>query len=384
MDYRRLCLKKRKARRSARYAAVHQSIVKHSTLACGLHISGLVFGARNGSADVFSKLDRTLIIAEVGNNHEGDFDVACELIDKAAETGVDAVKFQTFIPERYSSVRDVTRMETLNRFRLSYDQFASLADRAHARNLLFISTPFDLESAAFLGTIVDAVKIASGDNTFYPLIRKAAETGKPMIISTGLADRNEIARAVDHVTQSWREPGIDHELALLHCVASYPVPVEQANLAAIRSLSAAFPEQTIGYSDHTIGPEAAVLAVALGARIIEKHFTLDTAYSDFRDHQLSADPSDMTTLVDAVRRAEAMMGTGEITAMPCEEPMMGPVRRSIVAARDLTAGHTVSHEDLTWVRPGGGIAPGDEDQLIGRRMRRDVTHGDMITPEHLD
>ena len=333
---------------------------------------------------MFKYLDRTLVIAEVGNNHEGDFTVACDLVDRAAETGVDAVKFQTFIPEHYCSVRDEARMATLNRFRLSYGQFADLADRARAKGLLFLSTPFDLESAAFLGTIVDAIKIASGDNTFYPLIRKAAETGKPMIISTGLADENDMIRAVACARDTWERLGTSPDLALLHCVASYPVPADQANLAAVRSMAAAFPDLTIGYSDHTIGPEAAVLAVALGARIIEKHFTLDTAFSDFRDHQLSADPAAMTALVAAVRHAEALMGTGVLGAMPCEEPMLTPVRRSVVAARDLNAGERIATADVTWVRPGGGIPPGGEDQVIGRRVRQAVAQGAMITSEFLD
>ena len=333
---------------------------------------------------MFKTLDRTLIIAEVGNNHEGDFSVACELVDRAAETGVDAVKFQTFIPEHYCSVRDEARMATLNRFRLTYDQFADLAARARTKGLLFLSTPFDLESADFLGTIVDAMKIASGDNTFYPLIRKAAETGKPMIISTGLADHNVMAKAVTCARDAWARQGVSPDLALLHCVASYPVPADQANLAAISTMIGAFPDLTIGYSDHTIGPEAAVLAVALGARIIEKHFTLDTAFSDFRDHQLSADPEGLTDLVQAVRRTEMMLGDGTLGAMPCEGPMVPAVRRSVVAARDLAAGEEVFPGDITWVRPGGGVPPGSEDQVVGRRLRQAVAQGDMIKSEFLD
>tara|TARA_R110001592_G_scaffold161973_1_gene394879 strand:+ start:25412 stop:26413 length:1002 start_codon:yes stop_codon:yes gene_type:complete len=333
---------------------------------------------------VFKTLNRTLIIAEVGNNHEGDFSVACELVDRAAETGVDAVKFQTFIPEHYCSARDEARMATLNRFRLTYNQFADLAARARAKGLLFLSTPFDLESATFLGTIVDAIKIASGDNTFYPLIRKAAETGKPMIISTGLADHDTMTKAATCARDTWSQMGATPDLALLHCVASYPVPTDQANLAAIRTMIGAFPDLTIGYSDHTIGPEAAVLAVALGARIIEKHFTLDTAFSDFRDHQLSADPPALAALVQAVRRTEMMLGDGILGAMPCEGPMVPAVRRSVVAARDLVQGEQISLNDITWVRPGGGIPPGGEDQAIGRRLRQAVAQGDMIKSEFLD
>jgi sialic acid synthase SpsE len=340
-----------------------------------------VFLAR--SMGVFQTLDRTLIIAEIGNNHEGDIAVARDLVLRAADTGVDAVKFQTFIPEHYCSVRDAARMETLNRFRLSFDQFAELAELARSKGLLFLSTPFDLESARFLGTVVDAIKIASGDNTFYPLIETAAAAAKPMIISTGLAGHDEIARAVDCAERAWRAKGVAPGLALLHCVASYPVPEDQANLGAIRTLADGFPKCTAGYSDHTIGADAAVLAVGLGARVIEKHFTLDTNFSDFRDHQLSADPEMMQTLVTAVRRAETMIGDGVLGTMPCEEPMLTPVRRSVVAARDLAAGETVSAEDVTWVRPGGGIPPGGEDGVIGRTLHRDVAQGDMIQSDIL-
>jgi len=333
---------------------------------------------------VFPTLDSTLIIAEIGNNHEGSIVVARELIVRAAETGVDAVKFQTFVPEHYCSVRDTARMETLNRFRLTYDQFAELAEFARSKGLMFLSTPFDLKSAAFLGTIVDAIKIASGDNTFYPLIREAAKTGKPLIISTGLADREDMTKAVACAQDTWIRQGTTGDLALLHCVASYPVPTGQANLAAIRTMIDTFPDLPIGYSDHTIGPEAAVLAVALGAQIIEKHFTLDTAFSDFRDHQLSADPTALAALVQAVRATETMLGDGILGAMPCEGPMLSAVRRSVVAARDLAAGAPVSAVDITWVRPGGGIPPGGEDQVIGRRLRQAVAQGDMIKPEYLD
>jgi N,N'-diacetyllegionaminate synthase len=160
--------------------------------------------------------------------------------------------------------------------------------------------------------------------------------------------------------------------------------VDQANLAAIRTMIGAFPGLAIGYPDHTIGPQAAVLAVALGARIIEKHFTLDTAFSDFRDHQLSADPPALTALVQAVRQTEAMLGDGTLGAMPCEGLMVPAVRRSVVAARDLAAGETISADDITWVRPGGGVSPGGEDQVVGKQLRQAIAQGDMIKPESLD
>lgn len=333
---------------------------------------------------MFTERTRTLIIAEVGNNHEGDFEVAKELIDRAAETGVDAVKFQTFLPELFTSRADPARFQRLQKFQLSFDQFAELAVRARSRGLLFISTPLDLKSAEFLSGIVDAMKIASGDNTFWPLIRAAARSGRPMIISTGISGRAEIQQAVDAVEATWSETGNASELALLHCVVSYPAPPAQANLAAITALRRVFPRQSIGYSDHTIGIDAAVTAVALGARVIEKHFTLANDFSDFRDHQLSADPKAMTELASRIRDLESMLGNGELGTMACENELVTPVRRSIAAATDLPAGHRLAAGDIIWIRPGSGIPPGQEDRVIGRSLTRAVAAGDMILPDLLD
>jgi len=333
---------------------------------------------------VFKDLTRTLIIAEVGNNHEGDMGVARELVDRAVETGADAVKFQTFIAEKFSSPADAARFARLKKFQLSFDEFAELAERARAKGLMFFSTPLDLDSARFLATIVDALKIASGDNTFWPLIECCAESGKPMIISTGISGQAEIQEAVDRVSAVWSAKRHDGDLALLHCVVSYPAPPEQANLAAIRSLTAAFPGQTIGYSDHTMGLDAAVAAVAMGARIVEKHFTLANDYSDFRDHQLSANPEDMARLVQRIRAADAMAGDGVLGCLACEQDLVTPVRRSIAAGRDLPAGHVIAADDIVWIRPGGGFAPGREADVLARKLTQAVAGGEMIRPEHLE
>lgn len=326
---------------------------------------------------------RTRVIAEIGNNHEGDIGVARELVQAAAAAGVDAVKFQTFIPENYTTVLDRDRQARLRGFQLSFDQFAELAELTRGLDLGFISTPLDLDSARFLGGIVDAIKIASGDNTFYPLIACAAESGKPMIISTGIADEAEIAKAVACARAVWARTGAGGDLTLLHCVVSYPAAPDQANLAAVGTLRARFPDETIGYSDHTIGAEAACLAVALGAEVLEKHFTLDNNYSDFRDHQVSADPDAMRAFVDAVRRTEAMLGAGPLGTMPCEEENITPVRRSLCAARDLPAGAVLGPDDVNWVRPGGGIPPGGEAAALGKKLTRALAQGEMVQARDL-
>ncbi len=327
----------------------------------------------------FNLDERVLIVAEIGNNHEGDFEVAKEMVRKAADCGVHAVKFQTFKTEYYVSSSDAARFKRLKSFELTYDQFEKLAELARANGLLFISTPFDLQSAAFLSSIVDAFKIASGDNNFYPLIGRVAETGLPIIISLGLADSAQVMRTVDFVRSYYRDDALANRLVLLHCVTSYPVSSAEANLRSISSLKGHL-DCTVGYSDHTIGTQAAVLAVGLGAKIIEKHFTLDHNYSDFRDHQLSADPAEMAELVKRVADAELMLGEETKVPQRCELEIVAAVRRSIVAGADLRAGHRLQLSDLTWIRPAGPLAPGQEELLVGKQLLRDVTFGEQLSP----
>jgi sialic acid synthase SpsE len=331
-----------------------------------------------GKVDLHS---RVFVIAEIGNNHEGNFSVAQEMLARAAETGVDAVKFQTFLAEHYVSGVDAARLERLKRFQLSTEQFAQLAREAQKLGVLFFSTPFDLSSAAFLDTIQPVFKIASGDNNFFPLIDAVSGYSKPMIVSTGFADIPLLERVHARIRANWKSAGIDPGLAFLHCVACYPVPAAQANLGAIRTLRERFPDCVIGYSDHTMGVHVAPNAVAAGARIIEKHFTLDKNYSDFRDHQLSADPADMRQLVESVREVELMMGSGRKLPQECEAASASAVRRSVAAGRDIPAGTTLGLSDLTWVRPGTGVPPGEESALVGGVTRRSLRIGDLILRE---
>lgn len=325
-----------------------------------------------------------LIVAEIGNNHEGSYALAEELIGRAAEAGANAVKFQTFIPELFVSKEDADRLERLRKFQLSFNQFEALAKRANKHGVLFFSTPLDLESARFLNSIQSVFKIASGDNTFYPLIDAVAGFSKPMIVSTGLADISLVESIHDRIMSVWAKDRVAPGLALLHCVASYPVPPEQANLGAIATLRTRFPKAVIGYSDHTQGVEAAVYSVAAGARIIEKHFTMNKNYSDFRDHQLSADVSDFRYLVDRIRMVEVMLGTGTKRTEPCEDALMILARRSIAAARDLPSGVGLTLNDLTWVRPGSGILAGDECCVIGCKLIRPMKQGELFDLANLE
>ena len=330
-----------------------------------------------GSVD----LDReVLVVAEIGNNHEGDMGRAQELVLKAAEAGAQAVKFQTIVPERLVSGTQTARIEQLRRLCLDYDQFARLAEIAARAKVMFLSTPFDIESVRHLDPLVPAFKIASGDNNFVGLLEAIAETGKPVLLSTGMAGIEDVKRSCAVLEAAWRKRGAAPGMVLLHCVSSYPTPLESANLLAMRSIEreTAYP---VGYSDHTLGIEAAVLSVALGARVIEKHFTLSKTLSDFRDHQLSAEPAELAELVRRVKAARAALGDGIKRLLPVEEGVAAAARRSAVAHRALAAGHVVTAGDLDWLRPGGGIAPGSEAVLLGRPLKRAVATGEMITAD---
>jgi N,N'-diacetyllegionaminate synthase len=328
-------------------------------------------------------LDREiLVIAEIGNNHEGSYALAEEMIGLAAQTGVQAVKFQTFRTEHYVSRKDADRFARLKSFELGDAQFERLAAQARKAGMLFISTPFDLESARFLAGIVSAYKVSSSDNVFLPLLEGIAKGNKPVILSCGLAGLDDIEHSAAFVRRAWRQAGLQQELAALHCVTAYPVPAEEANLGAITAMKKRL-GLTVGYSDHTLGIDAAVLSAALGARIIEKHFTLNKNHSAFRDHQISADPAEMTALVRKVKEAQVLMGTGEKTAQPSELKNLAAVRRSIVAARDLGAGAVLRWEDLTWTRPSGGLAPGNEAALLGKTLVKPIAAGEWITPQAL-
>jgi sialic acid synthase SpsE len=317
-----------------------------------------------------------LVIAEIGNNHEGDFGLATDMIHAAVAAGAQAVKFQTIQPERLVSATQAARIEQLARYAFSRDQFAELAGIARAAGAMFLSTPFTPDVLPWLGPLVPAFKIASGDNNFSPLLEAVAATGKPILLSTGMSDMAAIKRActtIENVPQCG-------EIALLHCVSAYPTPPEQANLRAIATLVRET-GKVVGYSDHTIGVDPAVLSVALGARIIEKHFTLSKTQSDFRDHALSADPTEMAKLVQQVRLAQTLLGTGEKVLQEGEMPTAAAARRSIVARAALPAGHLLADGDLDWLRPGGGLAPGKEDLILGRRLIQAVALGEMIKPD---
>ena len=325
--------------------------------------------------------EKVLIIAEIGNNHEGSYTLAEEMIGLAAEAGADAVKFQTIIPEKLVSTEQKNRIKQLKKFQLSYDEFTKLSNVAKNEGVIFLSTPFDIDSALFLNEIVPAFKIASGDNNFFPLIEVIAKTGKPIIMSTGFMNQVEVKKSSLFIKNIWQENSIGQELALLHCIASYPAPLESANLLLIPEL-----EQfcdVVGYSDHTLGVEAVVISVAVGARVIEKHFTIDNHYSDFHDHHLSGNPAVFKEMVQKIRATEEILGQGNNGPSKEEINNKEKTRRSIVAKYDLATGHVLTLQDLDWVRPGGGIKPGSEEKVIGKKLKRDCKTGEKIELKNL-
>jgi len=326
----------------------------------------------------FDTDQRVFVVAEIGNNHEGSLSEAKKLVQAAAEAGADAVKFQTIVPGKLISADQQDRLQQLKGYTLSLPLFHELHQEAMRAGVLFLSTPFDLESVEFLKELVPAFKVASGDSNFSGLLRKIASTGKPVMISTGLSDQAEKNHLRDFFHSAWRSAGQkDPGLALLHCVTEYPTPDERAGLQYLKVL-AAMEDITPGYSDHTLGIEAAVLAVGLGARIVEKHFTLDKTKKTFRDHALSADPVDFQALVQRIRRAEAFL-----TPIHREGPpaIMPAARRSAAAGINLKAGHILEARDIVWLRPGTGFIPGSEARLVGRVLARPVARGILFSPE---
>jgi N,N'-diacetyllegionaminate synthase len=331
----------------------------------------------------FRKLERTWIVAEIGVNHEGNAGVAAELIRKAAGCGVDAVKFQTFRAEHYVSTVQQERRERARRFQLPYETFRELAAIAQESGVTFFSTPLHSDDVDFLDEIAPLFKVSSGDLTHLSLVRHIAAKGKPMIISTGLGMREEIQGAIEAVLEVWPDAADKGKLILLHCVAAYPTPAEEANLANIAWLRETF-GLPVGYSDHTLGTKACELAVACGAVLLEKHFTYRKEDQVFHDHALSADPQDMRQLVATVRRAEVFLGQKQRSLGPSEEKMLSLMRRSIGAAVDIPAGVPVRREWLTYLRPAWGLPVDEFDTVVGRFLRRAVPAGDLIRAEDFE
>jgi len=324
-----------------------------------------------------------LLIAEIGNNHEGDQQVAMEMVAAAAEAGADGVKVQIINPERLVHASQNERIAQLRRFRLPDETYIAMAETARAKGLLFIATPFDVETLEWVTSVVSAVKIASGDLDYIPLLRAVARSDKPIIISTGMGTLSEVGAAVRTVEQYLpAHRTVEDSLALLHCISAYPTPLEEVNLRALQTLKETY-GLTVGYSDHTLGVEIAVGALALGARLIEKHFTLDKTRTTFRDHALSADPAELKRLATIVHAFDGVLGTGGKRPMPCEQQAVTAARRGAVATRDLSVGTFLTSSDFIFVRPRSGLSPAQAEVMLGRQLRLPLKQHEIVLPQHV-
>lgn len=330
------------------------------------------------------------ITAEVGLNHNGDVETALRLIDAAAETGVDAVKFQVFKAESFVSgdiqkaahqKRSLQEEETLwemwKRLEFFKDDISRLAERALSHDLIFYASPFDEDSVEMLvGMGAPVMKIASGEVTNLPLVAAMAATGLPVIMSVGMASLGEVEVAMETAANA----GCD-KLALLHCVANYPAELKDVNVARMAELERLF-EVPVGFSDHTVGHYASVTAAALGASFVEKHFTLDRNLPG-TDHTLSADPAMMKEMVTGIRAAEVAVGSSSLTRLSCEEEGRTLFRRGLVATTDIPAGTVIDGSMVGAKRPATGIPPGSRDIVIGRTARQDIASGEPILWEYV-
>jgi len=326
------------------------------------------------------------VIAEVGHNHQGDLEQAKQLIDAAKECGVDAVKLQKrsnrslytreFFDQPYENEFSFGRTygEHREALELSADEYRELRDHAHNAGLTFFATAFDFESANLLADLdLPAFKLASGDLRNTPLLRHVAAFGKPMIISTGGADLSDVERAVEAVLP------LNEQVCVLQCTAAYPCDTDDLNLNVITTLRERFPELVVGLSDHQNGIAMAVVAYMLGARVIEKHFTLNHAAKG-TDHAFSLMPEGMRKLVRDLQRVPGALGDGVKRPLPIED---GPIRKmgkKLVAASELEQGHMLTANDLAIRSPAdGGLPPYELDRLVGRRLRRRLSFEDFVT-----
>ncbi len=342
--------------------------------------SGFVVGERRigGGAPVF-------VVAEAGVNHNGDVALALSLVDAAADGGADAVKFQTFrtdalvsraAPKAGYQVETTggaeSQRDMLARLELTLADFARVQERCAKRGVVFFSAPFDEASADALERLAAPLfKVPAGEITNLPFLRHVAAKRRPMIVSTGMSTLAEVGEAVAVIRAAGDPP-----VALLHCVSAYPAPPDEMNLRAMDTLRERF-GVPVGLSDHTLGLEVALAAVARGAAIVEKHLTLDKAMPG-PDHRASLDPGEMAALVRGIRTVESALGDGDKRPTPSELDTRRVARKSLVAARALRAGERLTEDAVAVKRPGTGIPPAELSRAVGRRLRRDVAADEVL------
>ena len=339
----------------------------------------------------FSKLKNCFLIAEIGVNHNGDMHLAKEMIVAAKESGADAVKFQTFTAgslvskgtpkvkyQENTTSPEESHFNMIKRLELTRDDHFVLNDYCEKQSIQFLSTPYDVESARFLceNLNVQVFKTASADLVDLPLHEYIASTGRPSIVSVGMATMGEIEENLS-IYRSYQHSNV----ILLHCVSNYPCAYESLNLRVLKTLKQAF-DLPVGYSDHSVGLEAAVLSVALGAKIIEKHFTLDKSLSG-PDHIASSTPDEFKLLSASVRNAEKMLGSSVKSCQPEERQMAEVSRKSIFLKNDMHKDDIIHKDDLITMRPGNGISPLNIKKIKGMRINQNLSQGTKLNWSHL-
>ena len=330
----------------------------------------------------------TFVIAEAGVNHNEQLNLALEHVKQAAHAGADAIKFQNYSADRlvtrtapkYWRVAPndgtKTQFETFSKLDgLPASAYEHVIAEAHKQDIVWFSTPFDKESVDFLDTLnVPAYKIASADLTYHDFLAYVAEKGRPMVISTGLATLGDIEEALEIISKTGND-----QIILLHCILSYPTDFDDANLRMMQTMQQVFSDYPIGLSDHSYGWFVPAMAAALGAKVIEKHYTIDKGLPDSPDHKLGVDSEELCELVEKVRLAEQVMGSPVKKPIPSEEPALRLARRSIVADANIPAGTKITSEMLTCKRPATGLAPKYLSTVIGRMAQRDITEDQVLT-----
>ena len=329
-------------------------------------------------------MSKVLIIAEAGVNHNGDINIAKRLIDEAKKCGADIVKFQTFNPQklasRYATMAEYQRENLgveesqeamLSKLTLQPEEYVELAEYCHKVGIKFLSTPFEIESIHFLDSIQDIWKIPSGEITNYPYLVEIARTGKAVILSTGMSTLKEVQDAIDVLQDNGAG-----KITLLHCTTNYPAPMKDVNLNAMLTLKQECGCE-VGYSDHTMGIEVPIAAVAMGATLIEKHFTLDRGMEG-PDHKASLEPDELRAMVMAIRNVENAMGDGKKEPAASEIANIAIARKSIIAAKPIKAGERFTIDNLTTKRPGTGINPMRWNEALGQTAKRDFAEDELI------
>ena len=329
-------------------------------------------------------MSNVLIIAEAGVNHNGDINIAKKLVDEAKQCGADIVKFQTFNPKKLASKHatmaeyqkenlgiDKSQEEMLSELTLRKEEYIELSDYCKSVGIKFLSTPFEIESIHFLNDLQDIWKIPSGEITNYPYLVEIAKTGKDVILSTGMSTLEEVDEALDVLRMNG-----SGDVTLLHCTTNYPTPMKDVNLKAMLTLEGHC-KCKVGYSDHTKGVEVAIAAVAMGAEVIEKHFTLDRDMEG-PDHKASLEPDELKNMVDAIRNIEKALGDGKKMPSETEKANIPIVRKSIIASKHIKKGEMLTEENLTTKRPGTGISPMKWNKVIGSKAIRDFKEDELI------